>query len=99
MKGTSIILLISSFLVTVLLYYIDDGNYHLKGILEPGNMLALAFYFVGILISKLLLIRLLGSKLKTLVRLPLVIISGSVMGSVLVAGFFVYGIPALRAIV
>lgn len=98
MKKIIVLLVISSLLVTLLLFFIDKGNYHFKGLFNVGNIVALSFYFIGIFVTKLILLSLFRPKLSTRMALPVTILTGSVLGSFIVAGFFVYGIPALRAI-
>ena len=97
MKYPSLIFVLSSLLVTVFLFYIDEGNYHLKGILKLANLVPLGIYFIGIFTSKLFLFRLIQHRTAGGQALMISIAIGSIIGTLLAAGFFV-GLSALRTI-
>jgi ABC-type transport system involved in cytochrome c biogenesis permease subunit len=43
------ILMVIALLATLFLYWIDEGRYSLNGLLSIGNLIALSFYFLGLL--------------------------------------------------
>ena len=38
---------LSALFLCAFLFYIDEGNYHFKGLFEPMNLIAMAIYFVA----------------------------------------------------
>ena len=91
------LLALSSLLVTVFLFYIDEGNYHLNGILKLANLVPLGIYFLGIFGCKLILLRLIWPRSTRSVALISAIMFGSIAGTLLSAGFFL-SLSALRTI-
>ena len=49
-----LVIAIAAFAVTLFLFYIDEGNYSLENITHPGNIVALSFYFVGMILAQAL---------------------------------------------
>lgn len=42
--------------VTLFLFYIDEGNYSFENLTHPGNIVALSFYFVGMMLAQALVL-------------------------------------------
>lgn len=42
-----------SFLITTFLFYIDEGYYNFKWVLDPGNLFVFVIYFSGLLFGQL----------------------------------------------
>ncbi|WP_417593012.1 hypothetical protein [Owenweeksia hongkongensis] len=42
----------AAFLITLLLFFIDEGNYSFENITHPGNIVALSFYFMGMMLAQ-----------------------------------------------
>ena len=38
-------------LITLVLFYIDEGRYTLEGLEQPGNIVAMSFYLAGLLVG------------------------------------------------
>lgn len=45
-------LAMAALLITLLLFFIDEGNYSFENITHPGNILALSFYFLGMMLAQ-----------------------------------------------
>ena len=45
-------LAMSALLITLLLFFIDEGNYSFENITHPGNIVALSFYFLGMMLAQ-----------------------------------------------
>ncbi|MBT8196442.1 MAG: hypothetical protein HKO56_04185 [Bacteroidia bacterium] len=43
---------ISSLAMCLFLFFIDEGNYHLKGLFTPSNILAMSLYFIAVLLGQ-----------------------------------------------
>lgn len=97
MRYPSLIFLLSSFLVIIFLFYIDEGKYHLEGVLKPANLVPLGIYFIGIFAAQLFLFRLFKHRTGIWMALMIGLLLGSIIGVMLIAGFFV-GLSALRTI-
>ena len=95
MKYTTIIFLVTSLIVTVFLFYIDEGNYHLDGILKPANLVPLGIYFTGIFMAKFILFRFIQPRTSAIPGLIMTVFIGSFIGTLLSVGFFL-GLSALR---
>lgn len=48
-------LLSTAILVTLFLYFIDEGRYSLEGLFTTGNLVAMAVYFTGLLLGLVLM--------------------------------------------
>ena len=44
-------LLVFALLVTLFLFYIDEGRYTLSGLLETGNIVAMSLYLLGLVVG------------------------------------------------
>jgi len=42
----------AALLITLLLFFIDEGNYSFENITHPGNIVALSFYFMGMMLAQ-----------------------------------------------
>ena len=42
----------AALLITLLLFFIDEGNYSFENITHPGNIVALSFYFMGMMLTQ-----------------------------------------------
>ncbi|MGB0402683.1 MAG: hypothetical protein ACPGEG_01210 [Salibacteraceae bacterium] len=51
---SALIFLGTSGIVTLFLFYIDEGNYSLDNLFTTGNMISLSIYFIGIYICQLI---------------------------------------------
>lgn len=38
-------------LITLLLFFIDEGRFTLRGLEQPGNIIAMSFYLLGMLVG------------------------------------------------
>lgn len=45
-------LAMTALLITLLLFFIDEGNYSFENITHPGNIVALSFYFLGMMLAQ-----------------------------------------------
>lgn len=45
-------LAMAALLITLLLFFIDEGNYSFESITHPGNIVALSFYFLGMMLAQ-----------------------------------------------
>lgn len=45
-------LAMAALLITLLLFFIDEGNYSFENITHPGNIVALSFYFLGMMLAQ-----------------------------------------------
>lgn len=45
-------LAMAAMLITLLLFFIDEGNYSFENITHPGNIVALSFYFLGMMLAQ-----------------------------------------------
>ena len=88
MKISSIVLLITSLLITIFLFYIDEGNYHLEGILKVGNLIPLSVYFLGIYAVSYFSHKFLTKRTIPLVALSSSALFGGIAGTLLGVGFF-----------
>ncbi len=44
--------IVATVLICLFLFYIDEGNYSLEGLTQPGNLIAMSFYFFFITIMQ-----------------------------------------------
>lgn len=84
------LLLCTALLVSLFLYFIDEGRYSLEGLFTAGNMIAMAIYLIGMMLGLLLVARLFAkrppSPLRTASELVLGTMVGFVFGLLLVMG-------------
>ncbi len=67
-------------LVTLLLCYIDEGRYTLSGLGEPGNIVAMSLYLLGLLLGLFGMNVLLARRRPGGGRTALVLLLGSITG-------------------
>ncbi|MGV3636236.1 MAG: hypothetical protein ACO1NQ_01190 [Flavobacteriales bacterium] len=72
----------TALLVTLLLYFIDEGRYSLEGLLTVGNGIALGIYLLGMLLGLALMAHIFAKRHASPVRTLLVLALGSVVGFV-----------------
>ena len=84
------LLLGTALLVTLFLYFIDEGRYSLEGLFTTGNAIAMGVYLIGMLLGLALMANLFAkrhpSPIRTLLVLTLGIVLGSVFGLLLILG-------------
>ena len=80
----------TALLITLLLYFIDEGRYSLSGLATSGNLLVMGIYLLGMLVGLHLLAHLFAKRHPTPMRTVLVLVLGAlagfVIGLILVAG-------------
>jgi hypothetical protein len=70
----------TALLLTLFLYFIDEGRYSLEGLLTAGNLIAMSIYLVGLLLGLLLAARLFAQRTPGAGRTTAVLVLGSVLG-------------------
>ena len=73
-------------LTTLFLFFIDEGRYTLQGLFELGNMVAMAFYFIGMLLSTLIIYQLLPAVQSFTKRYAIAAVLGIPIGIALTIG-------------
>jgi hypothetical protein len=74
------ILMVIALLATLFLYWIDEGRYSLNGLLSIGNLIALSFYFLGLLAGLFLMAFASERILSGGWRLPVTVLAGLPLG-------------------
>lgn len=82
---TLLLLLSSSLLGTLFLFFIDEGNYHFNNLLTQHNIIALSFYFVGIFLTQLILYLVLKERIHLVKTIVWSVVIGFPLGSILTA--------------
>jgi hypothetical protein len=82
------IYLIVSLAGSLFLLFIDEGNYHLRGLTNPGNIIALVIYSIGILMGQLLVENYFFKKFEG-VRKILLICSTGFLGGFIIGIFII----------
>jgi hypothetical protein len=89
------LLMSTAILVTLGLYYIDEGRYSLEGLFTAGNLIAMAIYLIGLAGGLFLVARLLqhwrSGPLQTAMVLVLGTVVGLLIGLLLIAGIGALG--------
>ncbi len=75
------------------LFYIDEGNYSLKGLTQPGNLIAMSMYAIGLMSGQVLAFMWL-KKLAYPYRIILSTLTGLVMG-VLITLILLFSLGAI----
>jgi len=84
---------IVAFLSTLFLFYIDEGNYSLKGITQVGNIIALSIYWLGLILGQVLVKSFLYKQKTGYEKTALVIVTGLPIGLFLAIGMiFLFGL-------
>lgn len=78
----------AALVVTLFLFFIDEGNYSFSGLTDWGNLLALAFYFLAMIIGQSVLHMLLRPRLPESQALRLSLFFGTFTGAVAMAIIF-----------
>jgi hypothetical protein len=74
-------------LVTLMLFFIDEGRCTLDGLLTPGNLVAMSLYLVGLLVGLFSMNALLAKRVAGSGRTALVLLLGSIIGIALTVLF------------
>ena len=88
-------IIISTLLITLFLFYIDEGYYDFRWMKEPGNWLAFVLYITAIFLSQVLFFKLLFRNYQGASKTTLSIICGSVLGILLLVLVF-YALRGFR---
>ncbi len=83
--------ILSSLLVVLFLFYIDEGNYSFENLFHPGNLLALSVYFIAMILAQFTIYFPLVKRLNSRSALLIAILAGIPLG-VFVAVMFFYAI-------
>jgi hypothetical protein len=83
------VLVITAVLITLLLFYIDEGRYTLSGLERPGNIVAMSLYLAGLLVGLFVMATLFAKRPPGAGRTALVLGLGSTAGVALTI-FFIY---------
>ena len=86
--ASPLILLITSILITLFLFYIDEGHYSLRGIMEVGSLITMSIYLLIIFITQLFLFRLFKRRMAFLPAILMAFVTGGTIGTLVTAGFF-----------
>ena len=78
------ILLGSSVIITLFLFYIDEGYYNFKWMLQLSNWFAFVIYIIHIFGFQLLVLKLIGKIFSSQISTFLSIIIGAIIGLILV---------------
>ena len=78
------ILLGSSVIITLFLFYIDEGYYNFKWMLQLSNWFAFVIYIIPIFGFQLLVLKLIGKIFSSQISTFLSIIIGAIIGLILV---------------
>lgn len=74
------VLLGTALLVTLFLYFIDEGRYSLEELLTTGNLIAMSIYFVGLLLGLMLVALALARRSPGPGRTILTLLLGTTLG-------------------
>ncbi len=78
------VLLASSVIITLFLFYIDEGYYNFKWMLQLSNWFAFVIYIIPVFGFQLLVLKLIGKRLSSQTSSILSIIIGAIIGLILV---------------
>lgn len=84
-------LLGTALLVTLTLYFIDEGRYSLEGLNTTGNLVAMSFYFIGLVVGLFTVSALFERRAPGPTRTALVLGLGTLLG-------FVFGLLLMLAL-
>jgi putative effector of murein hydrolase len=90
-------MVISTLLITLFLFYIDEGYYDFRWMNEPGNWLAFLIYATVIFLGQLLFFKVLFRNYQGGAKTILSIICGSILGIFLLVMIF-YALRGFRFI-
>lgn len=78
------VLLASSVIITLFLFYIDEGFYNFKWMLQLSNWIAFVIYFIPIFFFQLLVLKFIGKIFSSQIATILSLIIGAIIGLILV---------------
>lgn len=81
------ILLASSVIITLFLFYIDEGYYNFKWMFQLSNWLAFVIYIIPVFGFQLLVLKLIGKRFSYQTSTVLSVIIGTTIGLILVISF------------
>ena len=84
-------LLLTALLVTLFLYFIDEGRYSLEELWTMGNVVAMCFYFIGLVVGLFTVASLFERRAPGPSRTAMVLGLGTVLG-------FVFGLLLILAL-
>lgn len=82
------LLVLTALVITLFLYFIDDGRYSLEGLLTVGNLIAMSFYFVGLIVGLFFSAVLFDKRPPGIARFVYTVMLGSTLGISLTLLFF-----------
>ena len=91
------LLLFTALLVTLFLYFIDEGRYSLEGLFTMGNVIAMGVYLLGLAGGLFLVARLFAKSHPSPTRTVVVLMLGTVVGFAL-GLLLIMGIGALQTL-
>lgn len=94
----SSLLFTTALVVTLLLYFIDEGRYSLEGLLTVGNGIAMGIYLLGMLLGLALMAQIFAKRHPSPARTLLVLSLGTVVGFVF-GLLLMMGVGALQLLV
>ena len=74
------VLLATAILVTLFLYFIDEGRYSLEDLFTTGNLVAMAVYFIGLLLGLLIVALAFARRTPGPLRTVLTLTLGTILG-------------------
>ena len=77
------LLLGAALLFTLFLFFIDEGRYSLEGLLTGGHMIAIAIYFIGLVLGLFIMARVFATLAAGPGRTALILCLGTALGFVL----------------
>jgi len=78
----------TALVVTLFLYFIDEGRYSLSGLFTVGNLVAMSFYLLGLLVGLFGIAVLFARHEPSFGRTAMVLMLGSAVGVMLTVAFF-----------
>ena len=89
------VLLITALAVCLFLFFIDEGRYTLRGLEQPGNIMAMSLYFAGLVVGLFAMNWLFARRRPGGGRTALVLGLGSILGVALTI-LFIYVMAGFR---
>lgn len=91
------LLLGTALLVTLFLYFIDEGRYSLQGLFTMGNVIAMGVYLLGLVLGLFVMARSFAERPTGTLRTALVLVLGSLLGFAIGLGV-IMGVGLLQAL-
>ncbi|MDZ7847194.1 MAG: hypothetical protein U5L96_10705 [Owenweeksia sp.] len=79
---------VTALVITLFLIFIDEGNYSFSGLTDIGNILALGFYFLAMVVGQVLVFAVMERFLSEKLSLTWALILGTFLGAVGMALIF-----------